>query len=46
MPAARASALAATLSPMARMEAAVGPMKAMPSASSRSQKTAFSARNP
>ena len=40
------AALAATLSPIMRMEAAVGPMKTKPEFSTRSAKSAFSERNP
>jgi hypothetical protein len=40
------AALAAILSPMVRIEAAVGPMKTKPEFSTLSAKSAFSDRNP
>ena len=42
----RIARLAATLSPMVRMQAALGPMKVSPASSTRSAKPAFSDRKP
>ncbi len=46
MPTRFIAALAATLSPITRIEAAVGPMNTNPEFSTRSAKSAFSDRNP